>query len=85
MAAIGAIVGPALVVTRFSLRRSRLGCSPSPSPQATTFERDDKQGTGRLIAAPGDAKKEIRAANSSSRFAYGPAIAIGSVLAALIG
>jgi hypothetical protein len=42
-------------------------------------------GTGRLMAAPGDAKKEIRAADKSSRFAYGPAIAIGSVLAALIG
>jgi hypothetical protein len=42
-------------------------------------------GTGRLIAAPGDAKKEIQAAPVSSRFAYGPAIAIGSVLAALIG
>ena len=40
---------------------------------------------GRLIAAPGDAKKEIRAAAGSSRFAYGPAIAFGSVLAALIG
>ena len=42
-------------------------------------------GTGRLIAAPGDAKKEIQAATVSSRFAYGPAIAIGSVLAALMG
>ena len=85
MAAVGAIVGPALVVSAFlftaiaggvlalavAIRRKRL---------AVTIA-----GTGRLIAAPGDAKQEIRAATGSSRFAYGPAIAIGSVLAALIG
>ena len=85
MAAVGAIVGPALVVSAFlftalaggvlavivALRRKRLGATLA--------------GTGRLIAAPADAKKEIQAATVSSRFAYGPAIAIGSVLAALIG
>jgi prepilin peptidase CpaA len=85
MAAVGAIVGPALVVSAFlftavaggvlavavALRRRRLGATLA--------------GTGRLIAAPTDAKKEIQAATGSSRFAYGPAIAIGSVLAALIG
>src|SRR5688500_13111830 len=85
MAAVGAIVGPALVVSAFlftaiaggvlalavALRRQRLGATLA--------------GTGRLISAPGDAKKEIRATTGSSRFAYGPAIAIGSVLAALIG
>ena len=85
MAAIGAIVGPALVVSAFlftaiaggvlalavAVRRQRLAATIA--------------GTGRLIAAPGDAKKEIQAATGSNRFAYGPAIAIGSVLAALIG
>ena len=85
MGAVGAIVGPALVVSAFlftavaggvlalavAIRRQRL---------AVTIA-----GTGRLISAPGDAKKEILAKNGSSRFAYGPAIAIGSVLAALIG
>ena len=85
MGAVGAIVGPALVVSAFlftavaggvlavavALRRQRLAATLA--------------GTGRLISAPGEAKKEIRAATGSSRFAYGPAIAIGSVLAALIG
>jgi prepilin peptidase CpaA len=85
MAAVGAIVGPALVVSAFlftavaggvlalavAVRRQRLAATLA--------------GTGRLIAAPGEAKQEIRAATGSSRFAYGPAIAIGSVLAALIG
>ena len=85
MGAVGAIVGPAVVITAFlftavaggvlavavAVRRQRLAATLA--------------GTGRLIAAPGEAKKEIQAATGSSRFAYGPAIAIGSVLAALIG
>ncbi len=85
MGAVGAIVGPALVVSAFlftavaggvlavavAMRRKRLGATLA--------------GTGRLIAAPTDVKKEIQAATVSSRFAYGPAIAIGSVLAALMG
>lgn len=85
MAAVGAIVGPAMVVSAFlftavaggvlavavALKRQRLAATLA--------------GTGRLIAAPGEAKKEIQAATVSSRFAYGPAIAIGSVLAALMG
>lgn len=85
MAAVGAIVGPLVVVNAFlftaiaggvlalivAVRRRRLS--------ATLV------GTGRLIAAPTDAKREVRAAEPASRFAYGPAIAIGSILAALVG
>ncbi len=85
MAAVGAIVGPALVVSAFlftavaggvlavaiALRRRRLSATLA--------------GTGRLIAAPTTAGEAIRAANVGNRFAYGPAIAVGSVIAALIG
>jgi prepilin peptidase CpaA len=85
MAAVGAIVGPAMVVSAFlftaiaggglavavAMKRRRL---------AATFE-----GAGRLIAGPADAKREIRSAPASSRFAYGPAIAAGSILAVLLG
>lgn len=84
MAAVGALVGPALVIPAFlftaiaggvlavivAARRKRLGA---------TIAR-----TGRLVTAPGEAPKEIRAAASVSRFAYGPAIAAGTVLAVLI-
>lgn len=42
-------------------------------------------GTARLVAAPGDASRELRLATPASRFAYGPAIAVGSVVAALVG
>jgi prepilin peptidase CpaA len=85
MAAIGSLLGPVIVIKAFlftaiaggilaiivAARRRRL---------AATFA-----GTARLIATPSDAREELRSANSSSRFAYGPAIAVGSVLAALLG
>ncbi|MBA2303917.1 MAG: prepilin peptidase [Acidobacteria bacterium] len=84
MAAVGAIVGPALVVSAFlctsvaggvlavivAVRRRRL---------AATIAR-----TGRLVSAPSAAPAEMRAAPGASRFAYGPAIAVGSMLAVLI-
>ncbi len=85
MAAIGSLVGPALVVKAFlftavaggvlavivALRRRRLAATVA--------------GTARLISTPGDARSELKAATPSSRFAYGPAIAIGSIIAVLLG
>jgi prepilin peptidase CpaA len=85
MAAVGAIVGPGLVVSAFlctaiaggllavavAVRRRRLAATIA--------------GTTRLVAAPTEARQQIETAKASSRFAYGPAIAVGSVLAALIG
>jgi prepilin peptidase CpaA len=83
MAAAGAVLGPALVVSAViftalaggvlavavAVRRRRL---------AATFA-----GTRQLVA--GQARDSIRSADASRRFAYGPAIAIGCVLAAFIG
>jgi prepilin peptidase CpaA len=85
MAAVGAVIGIHVVVNAFlftavaggllaivvALRRRRLGATLS--------------GTGRLIASPAGARQEIQGAAKASRFAYGPAIAIGSVIAALMG
>jgi prepilin peptidase CpaA len=85
MAAIGAILGPALIVSAFlftavaggvlavavAVRRGRLGVTLT--------------GTKQLIAAPAEARQELRSADMARRFAYGPAIAIGSVLAAVVG
>ena len=85
MAAIGAIVGPGAVVQAFlftavaggllavavAIRRRRLGATLA--------------GTGRLIARAGEARQGIRSASAASRFAYGPAIAVGSVAALLVG
>jgi len=84
MGAVGAIVGPPLVLSAFlftsvaggvlavivALRRKQL---------AATLAQ-----TGRLVAAPTAAPRAMKAAPGLSRFAYGPAIAIGSVIAMLI-
>jgi len=85
MAAVGAVIGIHVIVNAFlftalaggilavavAVRRRRLGATLS--------------GTTRLITSPAGAREEIRGAAKASRFAYGPAIAIGSVAAALFG
>jgi prepilin peptidase CpaA len=85
MAAVGAIVGPGLVVRAFLFTAIAggvlaIGVALRRRQLAATVAR-----TRRLIQAPADAKQEIRSASPASRFAYGPAIAAGSVLAGLIG
>lgn len=84
MAAVGSLVGPAVVINAFlftaiaggvlavavAVRRRRL---------AATLDA-----TARIVADPGSARREIQAAPASRRFAYGPAIAVGSVLAAVL-
>ena len=83
MAAVGSLLGPLVVVNAVlftaiaggvlavtvAIQRRRLG---------TTLA-----GTGRMIAVPTDVKREVKAGTPASRFAYGPAIAAGSILAAL--
>ena len=85
MAAVGSLMGPTLVIkavlftliaggvlaVAVALRRRRLALTLA--------------GTARLIAAPGDARSELSVAPPSSRFAYAPAIALGSMIAALLG
>ena len=85
MAAVGALVGPAHVVSAFlftaiaggvlaivvAARRQRLSVTLA--------------GTCKLMTGSTEAKEVIRSASPGSRFAYGPAIAVGSILAALVG
>jgi prepilin peptidase CpaA len=84
MAAVGSLLGPLAVVNAVlfsavaggvlavivALQRRRLVATLA--------------GTGRMIAAPADVKSEIASGTPASRFAYGPAIAAGSMLAALM-
>jgi prepilin peptidase CpaA len=84
MGAVGALVGPALAFNAFlgtalaggvfavavAARRGRL---------AATIES-----TGQLVTAPLAAKVEIEAPARANRFAYAPAIAVGSLVAVLL-
>jgi prepilin peptidase CpaA len=85
MAAVGSLMGPTLVVkavlftliaggvlaVAVALRRRRLALTLA--------------GTARLMAAPSGARTELAMAPAASRFAYAPAIALGSMIAALLG
>ncbi len=84
MAAVGSLLGPLVVVNAVlftavaggvlavtvAIQRRRLGAALA--------------GTGRMIAAPTEVRREVAAGTPASRFAYGPAIAAGSILAALL-
>lgn len=85
MAAVGAVVGPVLVVTAFLFTAVAGGILAVIVAAKRGRVAAALTGTGRLIAAPTAVKREIRGASSAHRFAYGPAIAIGSILAALVG
>ena len=85
MAAVGAIVGPALVVRAFLYTAIAGGVLARGGRDPATAARRDARRNGRLMAAPAEAQEgDSSRRPTSSRFAYGPAIAIGSVLAALM-
>jgi prepilin peptidase CpaA len=85
MAAIGSVLGPSTVVTAVVLTALAGGVLAIGIALRRRRLADMIAGTRRLIAAPSGAHQEILAAPAAHRFAYGPAIAIGSVMAALIG
>lgn len=85
MASVGAILGIHLVVTAFLFTAIAGGVLAIAVALRRRRLSETLAGTGRLIAAPADLRRELRGAAPVSRFAYGPAIAIGSVIAAIVG
>jgi prepilin peptidase CpaA len=85
MASIGAILGPALVITAFLFTAIAGGVLALAVATQRGRVGVTLAGTGRLIATPSGAREQIQGASATRRFAYGPAIAIGSVLAAFLG
>ena len=84
MAAVGAVVGPLLIVKAFLFTAVAGGVLAIVVATGRRRLTATLAGTARMIATPGDARQEIKTAVPASRFAYGPAIAIGSVLAVLL-
>ena len=83
MAAVGAILGWQMVFPAFlctSIAGGVLALIVAVKRRRLTATLTQ---TGRLVAAPGAAPRAIRAATGASRFAYGPAIAAGSIIAVL--
>src|SRR3954466_6697685 len=96
MAAVGAIVGPSLVVSAFlftaiaggllavavASRRRRPTATPAGrGAPARGVPPATLAGTGRLMAGAAEARELLRTAPATNKFAYGPAIAVGSILA----
>jgi prepilin peptidase CpaA len=84
MAGVGAVLGlerivPAFLLTAIAGGMLAVGISIAKGRLGATLER-----TSRLVARPAGARSEIEASGPENRFAYGPAIFAGSVLAALV-
>jgi prepilin peptidase CpaA len=85
MAAVGAVLGIHTIVNAFLFTALAGGVLAVAVAMRRRRLKATISGTSRLIASPSGARQEIQGAATASRFAYGPAIAIGSLLAALIG
>ena len=85
MAAVGAIVGPALVVSAFLFTAVAGGVLAVVVAARRRRLSATLAGAGRLVAGSAETRAHLRSGPAASRFAYGPAIAVGSILAALVG
>jgi prepilin peptidase CpaA len=84
LAAVGAIVGPAQIVNAFLLTALAGGLMAVAIAHRRGRLAATLSGTGRLVKAPAETRRAVLAPGAGNRFCYGPAIAAGSVLAALL-
>jgi prepilin peptidase CpaA len=84
MAAVGSLLGPLVVVNAVLFTAVAGGVLAVTVAIQRRRLSATLAGTGRMIAAPADVKQEIASGAPASRFAYGPAIAAGSIIAALV-
>ena len=84
MAAVGAIVGPPTVVRAFLFTAVAGGALALIVAIQRRRLTATLAGTGQLMSGSTEARAVIRSERSANRFAYGPAIAIGSILAVLV-
>lgn len=84
MAAVGAVVGPDLALRAFLYSAVAGGVfaiivAARRGVLATTL-----QDTSRLVTAPALARQTIEASSRANRFAYGPAIAVGTLVSVMV-
>ena len=84
MAAVGAVVGPGWRCARSSSRRSPAASSRSSSPRAAAGSRHGLRHARSSSPRPAGAREAIEAPTRANRFAYGPAIAIGTLLSLMV-
>ncbi len=81
MAAVGAFLGPALVFRAFLYSALAGGVLAIVVALHRGLLASTLQGTRQLVTAPAGAAEAIASAPRASRFAYGPAIAVGTLVA----
>jgi prepilin peptidase CpaA len=83
MAAIGAVVGPSLILRAFLYTAVAGGLFAIAVAARRGILGATLQGTRQLVTAPSAAQQAIKSPARANRFAYGPAIAVGTLVALL--
>ena len=83
MAAIGVVVGPGLVLRAFLYTAVAGGIFALAVAARRGLLAETIYGTQRLVTAPLAARQTIESPSRANRFAYGPAIAVGTFVALL--
>jgi prepilin peptidase CpaA len=84
MAAVGAVVGPHLIVRVFLYTAVAGGLFALAVATRRGSLMTTLAGTGRLVTAPIAARPALESPSRANRFAYGPAIAVGTFVALLV-
>ncbi|HYT75439.1 MAG TPA: A24 family peptidase [Vicinamibacterales bacterium] len=84
MAAIGAVVGPGAIVRVFLYSAVAGGVFALAVAMRRGLVQQTVFATTRLVTSPTDARQAIEASGRANRFAYGPAIAAGTLLSFMV-
>jgi prepilin peptidase CpaA len=84
MAAVGAVVGPAPIVSVFLFSAVAGGAFAVAIAMRRGLMQQTLFATTRLVTSPSDARQAIEASGRANRFAYGPAIAAGTLLSFMV-
>jgi prepilin peptidase CpaA len=84
MAAIGAVVGPDVALRAFLYSAIAGGVLAVVVATRRGVLASTLQDTSRLVTAPAQARTAIESSSRANRFAYGPAIAVGTILSLVV-
>jgi len=84
LAAIGAVLGPDMTLRAFLYSAIAGGVFALAIAVRRGILADTLQDAGRLVTAPAMARAAIESPGRSNRFAYGPAIAVGTLVAVMV-
>ena len=83
MAAIGVVVGPGVALRAFLYTAVAGGIFALAVAARRGLLAETLYGTQRLVTAPSAARQTIESPSRANRFPYGPAIAVGTLIAVL--